>query len=237
MTERRTIGAGSFSRLKDYEQCPHRAFLLYVERRPKPAQLDNTHADEGQRIHKLGEDYIKGISNEFPDEFRKVEEQLESYRSAFREGLVEVEQDWGFDPQWQPCDWFADQIWLRIKCDVVHHIESTYFEVCDWKSGKSFGKEVEHASQGQLYAIAAFARYPDLEGVRTKFTYTKEGKSRVREYVRNDMPNLMKSWDERLTRMTGATIFPARPNKSKCRFCPYAPTEQGDGSCAWGVPQ
>jgi RecB family exonuclease len=232
----KTIGCGSFSRLKDYEECPHRAFLAYVEHRRKPVTLDTTAADRGTAIHLLCEQYVRGELENAPVEISKIRDTVERFKALHPSGCIEVEQDWGYGIDWAPCGWRDEHVWLRVKCDLVNREIPGFIEVVDWKTGKIEGNEVKHAQQGQLYALATFMRYPDVNEVETLFVYVDHGKTRPRRYKRSDVPKLLPEWEQRLTRMTAATVWPAKPNKMKCRFCAYGPNNGGDNSCLWGVP-
>jgi CRISPR/Cas system-associated exonuclease Cas4 (RecB family) len=228
-----TIGAGSFSRLKDYESCPMRAKLKYIDKRPAPeAFQNNEYTLLGHKIHKALEDYIQHKTDSLPPECQLVSATAAELRELFPTGVVEVEQDWGFGPHWEITDWFSETIWLRVKLDVFVRVVEEHGRVIDWKSGKV--KEIEHTSQGQLYAIAAFCRYPELAVVDVEFIYTQTGKSRRRTYLRKDIVPLVANWDQRLTKMTAATVHPAKPNKGKCTYCEFG-TTKGTGECAWGV--
>lgn len=234
--EPRTIGTGSFSRLENFEKCPQRAFKAYVEKRKEPATLDRTAANRGEQLHARAEAYVKGTSSDATG-LDKVKEALDQYRDAYANGMAVVEQEWAFDPEWQTTGWFDANCWLRVKCDVVLNPGALTCEVVDWKSGKKFGNEVKHLSQGQLYALAAFMRFPDTESVVVSFRYLDHNVAPLtRTYVRNDVPRLLGTWDRRLREMTSATSFKAKPNKINCRYCPWSDNNGGDGSCQWRVP-
>lgn len=229
------ITAWSFSRLENFEKCPHRAFLAYVEKRPEPPTVDRTHAERGIKVHKTAEDYIQGKSDDY-DGLAKVKPLLDELRDAHAMQNVVVEQEWAYDTEWGMSEWFAPDVWGRVKCDAVR-FKGEVLDVIDWKTGKKFGNEVKHIQQGQLYAVSAFMRYPEVQVVTTDFEYVDKGERLVREYTRDILPKLLTIWDGRLRTMTTAQAFPAKPNRSNCKFCPYSPaSNKGDGSCPWGVP-
>lgn len=236
--EVRTIGAGSFSRLEDFEKCPHRAFIAHVLRRQRPAPETAEHrerAERGQRLHKLAERYVKGEDGLDLDELKKIRQHLDVFRTLYVDGKVEVEQQWAFTPDWQICEWFAEETWLRVQCDVVLYPGEAHAEVYDYKSGKKYNNEVKHIGQGQLYALSTFVRYPATESVDVDFLYVDHGLNLRRTYKRADVPRLMATWDRRLKRMTSATEFPAKPNKLHCAYCPWSKNNGGDNSCEYGV--
>jgi hypothetical protein len=228
--------AWSFSRLIDFEKCARWAHKLYVEKQEKPATLDTKAADRGHVVHKGAEDYILGATDEIIDDLKKVKDDLVRLRELNTTGIVEVEQEWAFDLNWQQTDWFAEETWARIKLDVFVKHPDAPWEVIDWKTGKRFFNEVKHAQQGLLYAIAAFLRYPEMEKVRIRFIYTDEGKeSPHRVYERATIMRMFPTWDDRARKFTFATEWPAKPNAMNCRFCPWSPNNGGDNSCPVGV--
>ena len=232
------ISAWSYSRLKNYEQCPHRAFLAYVEKRPEPPEIDKKAANRGTEIHTQIENYIRGDSDELTNPALKAKHIIDPLRDEYRAGNVELEGDWGFTATWATCDYFDPNVWARMKLDALHVTGPFSADAYDWKSGKKFGNEVAHAQQGQQYVIGTFMRRPELEHVTTRFVYVDQadcGPPTVREYTRAKAMSMFKSINDRAIAMTTATTFPAKPNKINCRFCPYGPNNKGDRSCQWGV--
>lgn len=240
--ETRSITAWSFSRLvEDYESCAYKAYLLHVEKRPKPARTGEAgeKADaalkRGKVVHEGAEQYVRGDVAVIVPEIVTREAKLNEYRAYFEQGKADVEQDWGFDRDWCTTGWFDPNVWARIKLDVFINL-GTEGIVDDWKTGKKFNNEVKHAQQGQLYGIGAFMRYPDLEKLKVRFTYVDHAPSTdtEREYTRATLMRMLPSWNSRALAMTTATSFPAKPSKIACRFCPFGPSN-GDGSCPSGV--
>lgn len=231
-----TISSWSFKRLTTYENCAYRAELEFRFRRPMPAEYDRSYAERGNAIHKGAELFVRGegpLITELTAPL--VRERIDYYHQAYKEGRAVVEQEWGFDQDWQPTGWFDSNCWQRTKCDVVVD-EKVLVEVVDWKSGKKEGNEVKHAQQGLLYAIDALIKYPEAERVRIRFIYTDEGKEKVAEHSRLVTMRMLPNWDARARALTQARVFPPKPNKINCRFCPYAPRMNGgDGSCPYGV--
>lgn len=229
------IKSWSFSLLKDFEACPYRVYLMRVERAPRPAIDDdpNHPLTRGNRVHEEIEHAIRG-DGPITREAKKVSDVVEDLREKFPDGIIEVEQEWGFNAQWEVVDWRDPQCWARVKCDVVEHMSPDAAGVDDWKTGKSFGNEVKHRQQSQLYGVATFMRYPKLITVRTRMIYTDEGKIVPGNYSRAALPTLLDRWTARAMAMTTATHFPAKPNRGNCRFCPYG-VEVGTGACAYAV--
>ena len=224
------IKSWSFSALRSYEECPYR-FKLKSVGAPKPPYVEN----DGTRIHNEAEAFVKGESPLTPA-LKRFADSFEREKELYAEGKLVVESEWAFDAQWRICDWKS--AWLRVKTDQFEHEPgSDTATIRDLKSGKSWQKELEHAQQVQLYAIAAFMRYPELLMIDVRFRYLGEGKEPSRLYARDEkFDRLFDRWSARAEKMLSDDELRPKPNKSRCRFCDYGPNEGGSNACEWGVP-
>lgn len=234
--ELKKIPAWSFSRLSNFERCPYSVYLASIAKEPRPEPDPNKEsaADRGSRIHLAAENYVQGETKELAKELKKVEKDLNMYRDMYEEGIVEVESDWGFTIDWESCGFFDNNVWLRVKCDLVIHHDTETATVVDYKTGKSFGNEVKHISQGQLYAIATFMKYPNLQRIDVEFLYTDEGKSKKKSYSRDKIVKPLEKFNKRGLALTTTVVFNAKPNVHNCRWCDYGPNK-GTGVCTYGV--
>jgi len=231
----------SFSAIKDFERCPYIIYLKRVARAPAPEISEEATPKHplvrGERIHKAAEAFIRGES-ENTQELKNVLPRLQELRSAFEQGLCSVEQRWCFDRTWAPVEWASPDKWNITIVDAVMFNQwpaPTHADVDDWKSGKSFGKEIRHTEQMQTYALATFLRFPSLRTVTTRAQYVDEkGKVRKRDYDRTIIPRLEERWSKRGDRLTNAIDFPAKPNRGNCRYCDFGPNT-GTGVCPYGV--
>jgi RecB family exonuclease len=225
--------AWSFSALRDFEQCPHR-IKLKAEKAPVLEEEEN----RGTVIHREAEMYIKGELDAMPKSLKKFEAEFERERELYAAGLVQVEQPWGFTHIWTPTDYFAPDIWLRVQIDSMERMPddlSTRF-VVDWKTGKSWGNEVPHIQQLQLYAVATFMRFPEVGTVVCADRYLDEGKELKKTYVRDDkFDRYFEKWNQRAEKMLADDEGTPKPNRMNCRFCRYG-VEKGSGACAYAVP-
>lgn len=244
-----TVDSWSFSGLLQFEKCPYGTKLGRIDRVPRPNyDEDPDHPlTRGSRIHGYAEDYIQGkvAPDPVPKDLRGFVEELRQYRAMFEEGRVLVEQPWAFDKDWGETDWFAKDCWCRVKCDVVVQWDPKNATIVDWKTGKKMGKEVAHTQQAQIYAIAAFLKYPDLERVDVVFAYTdefqpgtgkenKRGKTTTKHYTRSAATAFLPKWTERGQRMTACINFQPKPNKANCTYCDYGHMT-GTGDCIYAA--
>lgn len=229
----------SFSTLVEFEKCPYKVFLSKVKKVPQPVRDEDHPLVRGNRIHKEAEDFIKGLTDGIPKSLQKYDkkfpEQLDDLRVAYSEQRVLVEDEWGFDNKFQVTGYWDNNIWCRVKLDAIEEIDVENAIITDWKTGKSMGNEVKHTSQGQLYACAAFMRYPQLQFLDVFFGYLDEGKQLKRSYQRDSkFTRYLSRFIERGQRMTSAVVFQAKPNAHNCAWCDYGPT-RGNGQCIYGA--
>jgi hypothetical protein len=152
-----------------------------VKKIPEPS---NPAADRGTEIHQQAEDYVKGELGEFPSTLIKFKNEFENLRQLHTDAKVELEGEWGFDLEWNPCGWMEKSTWARIKLDALVHEDEQSARVIDYKTGKKFGNEIAHAQQCLLYAIATFFRYPHIEFVQTELWYIDKGETTKTIYSR-----------------------------------------------------
>ena len=136
------IPAWSHSTLKTFESCAYRSYIAKVKR----IQEDyGPAAKRGSIIHKEAEDYVRDKISDLPDSLKKFKSEFELLKQQFIEGNVELEGEWGFTIDWQPCGWLTPETWARIKLDAILHETETSARVIDHKTGKMFGNEISHA--------------------------------------------------------------------------------------------
>jgi hypothetical protein len=242
------ITAWSYSRLEIFERCPWRAKLQFVDKRDtEAAKAANAEAQakgeaarlRGLEVHENAEKFVRGEIDELPKELKKNAKLFEETRAIMAEAPARVvlEEDWAFNKDWQPTEYYGTDAWCRMKLDrfVWHDDEKTAGELTDYKTGKKMGNEVKHGQQGQLFTIGSFMRYPSLQAIKVQFAYLDEGKmSLPKTYSREQAMAFLPSFDRRGRAMTEATVFPPKPNRINCAWCPFGPS-RGDGSCHYGV--
>ena len=222
------IRAWSISTLFKFEQCPHQVFLEKVQK--VPVETKNEAADRGVKVHAKAEAFVRGELGELPKDLQKFTSSFMQLREQFEEGLVEVEGDWAYDVDWQPVAWVHPTVWARQKLDAFIRESETSAIIVDYKTGKKFGNEMKHKTQGISYAIGAFFRFPELDFIRVEFWYLDEGSTLVGTYTRAQAMALLPKLEERATKLTSCVNFPPKPNKHNCKFCPFI-----TNGCEWGV--
>ena len=212
------IPAWSYSTLKVFEICPYRSYIAKVKRIPEdygPA------AKRGNVIHGLAEDYVQGKLEKLPEELNKFTHEFENLQDAYGLEKVELEGEWGFTIDWEPCGWLVPETWARIKLDAIHHESRTSARVIDYKTGRMIGNEIAHSQQALIYAIGTFFEYPELEHVQTELWYLDHGETTLQAYTRDEAMVFMPTLHQLALAMTTATSFMPVPSKFNCRWCSY----------------
>ncbi len=224
----------SHSSLQQFQECPYRLFLRRVKKIKEPS---GEAAERGTKIHDQCEEYVRGLRAEIPEGKKtdQFEHRFTLLKDMFNKGMVQMEENWGFDVDWTPLVddgklYKDDKLWAMTKLDVFIRDSETSATVLDYKTGRKFGNEVKHGSQAYTYAISAFMKYPELEFVKAEFWYLDQGQTLERKWTRAEAMLLLNRLTERAIKMTSATKFPAKPGENACRWCHYAKS----GDCEYG---
>ncbi len=227
----------SFSRLGDFSKCRFMYKLKYLDKipepeRPLPKGKSEHGNDRGTRVHSNIEEYVRGEHDALCDEADKhFGVHIDLLRHMYADGLVEMEESWGYCRDWEVADW--DTAWLRMKVDALVHVSKEDAFIVDFKTGRHFGNEVQHASQLQLYAVSTFLRYPKLEEVSVADWYIDHGVVTERIFTREQALRFRRGFDAQGKTLTNCTDFPANPNRWSCQWCAYS--QEGTGHCQVGV--
>jgi len=233
--------AWSASALSLHTQCPLKFRFSRIDKIPEPQAPALA---RGIAIHKMCEDYIKGITSVVPNELKHFEKELnwlQAEKVSYPK-CVAVEAEWAFRQDWSITSWFAKDVWVRAKLDVV--VLNPYTDIAtviDWKTGK-FNLEFkveEYMEQLELYALTTMLMYPELQEVTPVLGFVDYGIKYPDvprpSFTREDVPNLKLKWKEKSSRMMSDTIYPAKPNKL-CGWCHYRASNKanGGGQCDFG---
>lgn len=218
--------AWSYSRYRDWKQCPFYAKCKHVLRMPEPG---SPAMDRGGVIHKQAQDIteVKKLPRKFPEELATFEEEFKAVRKL----QPVCESEWAFNAQWAVTGWFDKDAWCRVKMDLHYVVaEKNRLVVVDHKTGKVQETE-KYKDQEELYALGGMLQYPDISEVEVQFWYLDAGvlmppPDRPAVYPIKQMPNLRKEWEKRVKPMLADKLFVAKPNWS-CGRCPYSKAKGG----------
>ncbi len=235
-----SLTQASYSKLTVFEACKFHADLSYNQRIPEPERPlppgKTEHAnDRGTRIHEGAERFVQGGVELIP-ELKKFDKEFLKARELFAAGKASTEGDWAFTRNWEPVAWMSNDVWVRIKCDLVVHLNEEEAVVIDYKSGKRYGNELKHGEQLQLYTVATLLKFPLLQKVTSELWYLDLDDLQSMTFSRSQGLRFLPNFEKRLDGMTGASAFPPNPNGFSCKWCPYKPVVKGGtGHCAVGV--
>jgi hypothetical protein len=223
MVVARKITQWSFSRYKDYCQCPRLAFYKHVEKRklpPSPAM------DRGTAIHKAAEDYLKGLRRTVAPELKHFKDKLKELKKLG----ASAEGEMALTKAYKPTGWFNPDVWVRIKTDVIAVLEGgVELLIGDWKTGRKYD---DHEEQLGLYAMGGFVLNPLVKKVRAEDWYTdiapsdKGGNVLSHTFAVKDFKVLQKTWEKNTKAMLNDTKFAPLPS-NKCRYCPFSKAHGG----------
>lgn len=217
------IASWSFSRLTEFESCKYRTKLKVVDKIPeperplKPGQTEHAN-DRGTRIHESCELYVRDMAP-LPKEAEKFRDVFESLKNWYAKGKATLEEEWGFDRNWEPCEY--KDAWLKVKCDAVVHRTSKSIAVIDYKTGRKKGNEIKHAEQVQLYALCAAIKYPKAENITVELWYLDQDDETVETKSADKWRYALKLFNNRGLKMTNETEFKPSPSVFACQYCPY----------------
>lgn len=209
----------SHSRLQSFETCPKRhnevdKLALYTEG-------PNAARDYGSEVHSGLEHRCRsGVP---------LPPALESYEDIALKidaipGRKLFEQQLAINKVYQPTEYFADDVWLRVVIDVlvISETEPTVAAAIDYKTGK----RKDDFSQLQLNAAVIFAHYPQIFTVETCYWWicTKGRPVAKRTFTRHG--DLASIWNKFLPKVKAYenalanNVFPPRPSGLCKKYCP-----------------
>lgn len=169
----------SISALDKFVTCPKAYHEIRVVKRI--VEPEGEAAAWGNRVHKDIEDDLKGTRPLAPEmaQFRQYVDTIKG-----RPGTMLVEQNMALNRSLQPVTWFAKDVWVRGKADVVHLNGNTAVGL-DHKTGKR-----KTTRQMALMALLTFYHHPQIERVRTLFCWLKTNEFDKDEFKREEIPSL-----------------------------------------------
>ncbi len=208
--------AWSYSKLKNYDQCPKRMYEVDILGNFKENDDDpNSPLNWGNRVHK---DIATALQNGTPlsDEMKDFQPWVDRVRAGA--GKLLVEQKFAITRNFQKTAYFANDVWYRGIGDVVR-IAGDLALVLDWKTGKV----LEDSVQLMLMAQCLFAHYPELKYVRSEFVWLKDDCTTPELFSRKEVADQWVSLLPRVAAMEAAAqnqTYPPKPGYLCKRYCP-----------------
>lgn len=210
----------SHSALKEYEQCPRK----YHETRVlKKHPFKDTEATlYGKELHRAAELYI-GEGQPLPPQFQFIQDALDAL--AKKPGRKLVEHQMALTERLAPCDWRAEDVWVRGIADLlIVDDDNLSARVVDYKSGSNKYPDID---QLKLMALMVFAHFPHIRSVKTALLFVVKNDMVTYETSVDKAPEMWWGFRERVARIAASMHHDVwNPKQTPlCGWCPVADCE------------
>jgi len=242
MKKTKQAKSSSFSRADLMQKCPLQFYFRHLEKIPNLAEDPppgvERPLDRGIRLHDLAEDYVEGKLMKIPTDLKPYQEHLDKLKILYKHGIIELEKEYAFDADWNPCgykDW--DRCVYRGKGDVVIRPDEHNVIVIDYKTGKKDGNEVKHHEQCVEYGICEALMDPELQIFTLELWYFDQplaaDNPTSRTLTRTQLLRSFENMRNKHQKVLDEVLFPARPSRMACYFCDYKAGTVGKGKAAY----
>ena len=219
----------SHSRLSDFNQCPLKFKLKYIDKHPLFKMDDankSVHLVRGTNVHaalekylvkrKAGEPENLTTSKNLP-EVNSTIPLIERYINFFGLDNMHPERQICIDSDWKQQDWFSKKAYYRAIFDVIG-IGSNIAFIGDYKTGK-FTDYTPKNGYGQLELSAGIAlSIFDVEKVNTMYLYVDHKQTVQKEFTQADKGRIMTHFIAEHEKVNAEVNFDPCKNQY-CRFC------------------
>lgn len=216
----------SWSRLSDYNQCPLKFKMKYIDKEPmfKEDEKDSPHLVRGANVHKALENYaIQKITNEevttssLPEvESTKpfIDRLFANYPQVIPESQIAI------NSQWQRVEWFDRSAYMRAIMDVIA-LRPEDAIIGDYKTGKMRDYDGGPSGFGQLHLSGAIALslWPNIPKVTTVYIYVDHKKTLVKSFTQDDREKLVTHFTSEHDKVNSDKEFKPKVNEF-CKWCP-----------------
>lgn len=221
------IMALSHSRIADFDQCPLKFKLKYIDKAPefKMDKSKSPHLIKGEKIHKYLEDYVNHRKEGHDDQEENSLDAVENGKE-FADRIIDqygrdnvfAELQLAVNKNWEPCDWFAPETYMRAIVDFSAYGINKAAAI-DWKSGK-FTNYTPDSGFGQLELTAGFifALKPNIERAITQYAYVEHRKAVTKEYKAEDFIPIRQYFDDKSAEVNAEEKFLPKKNRF-CNWC------------------
>jgi hypothetical protein len=203
--------AWSFSKLKNFEDCPKRHYEMDIAKHFKDD--DTANLKWGNYVHDQLALALKGAT--LPAELVPYQKWVDRVRSG--PGELLVEQKYALTKEFSPAPYFAPTVWYRGIADVVR-VAGPVALALDWKTGKI----KEGSVQLGLMAACLFANFPQVTKVRCEYIWLQEDTNTPEIFDRKDMQALWARLLPRVEKLSEAArtmTYPPKPGGLCMRYC------------------
>lgn len=217
-----TTIALSHSRLNDFQQCPLKFKLKYLEKAfPVEDPNKSPHLVRGGNVHKQLENYVvKKISGQAeipPSTLPEVENTKPMIDKFFLEfETVMPEAKLAVNSSWSKVDWFDSDAYYRAQIDLIAMSDNVGL-VVDWKTGK-VNDYSGYGGQLHLTAAMVMSVFPQFEELTTAYAYVDHKRTYPIQFQRAELPALVEHFDNESKRVNSEKEWGPTPNEF-CNWC------------------
>lgn len=216
----------SWSRWSDFDQCPRKFFLKYVDKaanfKEDPSQK-SIHLVRGQQLHKQLENYVmwkidqsQAIETPRPamsPETESVTPLIDQLMATSIAVLPETQL--AINAEWKQVEWFGRTAAIRAILDLIA-IRADHAIIWDYKSGK-YKPYADECGQLHLSAAMIIA-IKGLDYVDVSYLFLDERKPEGIRVTQEQAQRVIKIFDERRDRVNTEVKWDPKRNDF-CGFC------------------
>jgi len=209
-------GPWSYSKLRDYEQCPAMFNRRHMQRLKEP---ESKALEHGSKVHGDIEAWLNGWNQGMSVEMRPMATEFEDLKLC----KPVAEQMWAHDKNFEPLeDAFGAEVWVRAKTDAFL-LEGPLAYVFDWKTGRP---KPMNQDQLRFYGLLTLMREPKVKTVNLELWYVEKAEVVTGEVKRKDLKKLIAEFHSRVKPLYAETRWEETPSLD-CRWCPFSKTKNG----------
>lgn len=212
----------SYSSLKTFEQCPKKYYHLKVVKDVKDEGSEATLY--GQELHKAAEDYIKE-GKAIPPKFSYIQDTVDAIKNIPGEKHCELKLGVRkTDTGYEPCDFFAKDVWWRGIGDVVVVQDELAFSL-DYKTSKN--AKYADLKQLDILAAALFTHFPQVKKIKSALAFVVSNEFIHKEHFAEMRDSYFAAFEPDLDRLATAQETGVWNTNTGplCKFCPVVSCE------------
>ncbi len=213
--------AWSFSRLKNFENCPRKMNEVDLKKAWKEGESEAL--TWGDEVHKAWAARLGPKRVPLPPTLRRYEEYAAVAEKYAVNGTMKTELSLAMDRNFQACGYFDQAAWFRCKVDLLIRVGNLGI-AWDWKTGKVLHDSVQLG----LNAAAVFANFPEVTQCVTSYIWLGNDATSNDTWTPESMPGLWNAVLPRVRAFERAYLsgdFDPLPSGLCKRYCPVESCE------------
>lgn len=218
----------SWSRLSDYNQCPLKFKMKYIEKDSmfKEDESASPHLVRGSNVHKALENYVvqKQSDGQIPvkvsslPEVENTKPFVDRFLNHYQ--VVIPETQIAIDKNWQRVEWFSKDAYYRVIMDLIA-IRPEDVVIVDYKTGKMRDYDGGPTGKGQLHLSGAVSLHlwPEIPKVTTTYAYVDHRQTINKTFTQDDKDELRAHFDREYDKVNSDKEFKPTVNEF-CKWCP-----------------